>query len=84
MAIHPVTTAELQVYLTHFTHGGCEFGIDHLPCFLFMNFPSQFNKEKILWTSYVQRQFEDLEKISKLSFRDFVACLEAQSGSKDN
>jgi hypothetical protein len=29
-------------------------------------------------------EIKDLEKISKLSFRDFVACLEAQSGSKDN
>ena len=32
----------------------------------------------------MQRQFKDLEKISKLTFRDFVACLEAQFGSKDN
>jgi hypothetical protein len=68
MAIHPATTTELEVYLTHLTHGGCEFGLKDHPCFLFLNFRAQGKKEKIYWTKYLQRQFEDLEVISNLSF----------------
>jgi hypothetical protein len=69
MAIRLATTTELEVYLIHLTHGGCEFGLKDHPCFLFLNFRAQGKKEKIYWTKYLQRQFEDLEVISNLSFR---------------
>jgi hypothetical protein len=83
MAVRLATTAELEVYLTHLTHGGCEFGLKDHPCFLFLNFRAQGREEKIYWTKYLQRQFEDLDAISNFSFKDFVACLEAQSGGKE-
>jgi hypothetical protein len=83
MAIFPAVTIELEVYLIHLIHRGCEFGLKHLPCFMFLIFRTQGRKEKIYWTKYLQRQFEDLEVISNLSFKDFVACLEAQASGKE-
>jgi hypothetical protein len=55
MAIRPTTTVELEIYLTHLTHGGCEFGLKDHPCFLNLNFRAQGRKEKIYWTKYLQR-----------------------------
>jgi hypothetical protein len=43
-----MTTTELQVYLSHLQHGGCDFGLEHLPCFMHLKLRSEGNKEKIL------------------------------------
>jgi hypothetical protein len=34
------TTAELEVYLTHLKHGGCNFGLQHLDCWIHMEIQS--------------------------------------------
>jgi hypothetical protein len=38
MADHPNTTAKLEVYLTHLKCGRCEYGVEHLPYFMYPDF----------------------------------------------
>jgi hypothetical protein len=80
MADLPATTTELLVYLTHLKRGGCDFGLEHLPCFLNLTVWSKSTKEWILWTPFMKGHFRDLEVISNFAYSDYVACMLAQSG----
>jgi hypothetical protein len=81
MAIVPATTSKLQVYLNHLRHGGCEYGLEHLPCFVHLFLRSKSKKEKILWTKSMRGHLLDLEVISGLAYQNYVACLLAESGA---
>jgi hypothetical protein len=70
MADLPATTAELQVYLIHLKCGGCDFGLEHLPCFMNLTVRSEGKKERILWTPFMKGHFRDLEVISNFAYKD--------------
>jgi hypothetical protein len=80
MADLPATTAELQVYLTHLRHAGCEYGVSHLPCFFHMQVRFEGRNETIRWIAKLMGHFRDLKGISHISYKDYVACMLAESG----
>jgi hypothetical protein len=45
-----------------------------------MEIQSRGTKERIHWMKFLERQFQDLESISMLSYKDYVACEVAQAG----
>jgi hypothetical protein len=80
MAGLPANTAELEVYLTHLKHRGCKFGLLHLDCWIHMEIRSKSTKERIHRTKFLERQFQDLETVSMVAYKYYVACEVAQSG----
>jgi hypothetical protein len=84
MATLPVTTTELQVYLTHLERGGCDVRLDRLPCFILLALRCESTKEKMLWTKIWTEHFKNLELISGLAYVDYVACMIAQSGGANS
>jgi hypothetical protein len=79
----PATTAKLEIYLDHLKRGRCEYGLEHLPCFIHMQVHSESKKEQIHWTKMLKGHFRDLEIILNLSYKDYLACTEAQSSSSN-
>ena len=82
MADHPNTTAKLEVYLTHLKWDRCEYGIEHLPCFMYLDFWCQMKKEWILWTKVMKAHLQDLEALTELAYKDFAAYLCTEAGTK--
>jgi hypothetical protein len=80
MADLPATTTELEVYLTHLKCGGCDLGLEHVPCFSNLTVWSKGTKERIRWTPFMKGHFHDLEVISSFAYADYVACMLAQYG----
>jgi hypothetical protein len=79
IADHLDNTAELQVYLTHLKRGGCEYGIKHLPYFMYLELCYQMKKESILLTKITKGHLQDLEVVFDLVYKDFAACLHARA-----
>jgi hypothetical protein len=74
------TTTKLQVYLSHWRCGSCEY-IEYLPSFIHMQIYSEGTIEWIQWTKMLKDHFQDLEVISNSVYKDYVACILAQSRS---
>jgi hypothetical protein len=45
-----------------------------------MEIRSRGTMEHIHWTKFLEHQFQDLEMISIVSYKDYVACEIAQAG----
>jgi hypothetical protein len=70
-------------YLSHLRRGRCEYGveygIEYLPCFIHMQIHFEGTIERIPWTKMLKDHFQDLEVISNLVYKNYVAYILAQS-----
>ena len=78
MARLPANTVELEMNVTHLKQRGCKFGLLHLDCWIHIEIQSKSTKEHIHRTKFLERQFQDLEMVSMMVYKYYVAYEVAQ------